>query len=74
MTEPIEDQRRIVWDFCHHVCVACSGQHRHEIGHVPVNAGQPDGDFVLRCTNCGAQEGPFAGPRQRDEEGRWLKR
>lgn len=58
-----DDIRKIVWSFDMHVCVGCRGKHSYAIGHVLVDDVNPDGDFVLQCTNCGATEGPFAGPR-----------
>lgn len=63
---------RIVFDFDSHVCGRCRGKRAHQIGHVPVCAGEPEGDFMLRCTACGNQDGPYAGPRSLDAEGKWL--
>jgi hypothetical protein len=62
----------IVFDFDHHVCTACRGRKAHAIGHVLVDPSQPGGDFMLACTTCGVTDGPFAGPRLRDERGNHL--
>lgn len=67
------DIRPIRWNFDEHICVACRGRNRHRIGHVLVDPGDEKGDFMLKCTNCGAEDGPHIGPRQRDDEGNWLR-
>ena len=59
--------------FDQHVCDECRGKKAHRIGHILVDHTEPRGDFMLRCTGCGEQDGPYAGPRTHDEHGNRLE-
>lgn len=67
------DGATIIYDFDHHACQVCRAAARaHRVGQVLVDAAKPAGDFILRCTGCGAEDGPYAGPRSKDERDNWL--
>jgi hypothetical protein len=62
----------IRYDFDHHICTICKEAKRaHRVGQVP--AGDST-DFWLTCTGCGDTDGPYAGPRTRDENDNRLEK
>jgi hypothetical protein len=61
----------IVFDFDHHVCTRCRGLHQHRIGQVCCGT-EAVPEFMLKCTHCGDQDGPFVGERYRNERGDFL--
>lgn len=61
----------IVFSFDHHICTLCRGGHSHSIGQVPCGTDAAP-EFMLKCTHCGDESGPFAGRPYRDERGTFL--
>jgi hypothetical protein len=62
----------ITYDFDHHICTGCKrSKLSHRVGQVPTGSGD---DFMLTCTVCGDTDGPYAGPRTRDENDNRLEK